>query len=56
MRQFSVSTALANAANIATLRQHNILYLDRGLIAVNKAPGIISQGTHDPQKKVSQAL
>lgn len=52
MAPFSISAALTNAVNISILRRHNVIYLDRGLIILNKQPGLVSQGTHDPLKMV----
>ncbi|PVG03248.1 pseudouridine synthase [Serendipita vermifera] len=37
--------------SIGVLRRHNVVYLDRGLIAINKPSGLITQGTVNAQKK-----
>ena len=49
---FSISKALSNPATISTLRKHNVMYLDRGLIVLNKPSGLVMQGTTNVEKKV----
>jgi 23S rRNA-/tRNA-specific pseudouridylate synthase len=55
-RTFSISNALKNPANVATLRRHGVIYIDRGLIALNKKPGLVTQGTTNIHKKVESEL
>lgn len=55
-RAFSISTALKNPANVAILRKHGVIYVDRGLIALNKSPGLVTQGTANIHKKVEYEL
>lgn len=55
-RKFSISNALKNPTNVATLRRHGVIYVDRGLIALNKRPGLVTQGTTNIRKKVEYEL
>ncbi|KAG8812322.1 hypothetical protein FRC17_002078 [Serendipita sp. 399] len=48
---FSIRQALRNPLTIDVLRKHNVMYLDKGLIVINKPSGLVSQGTIDEQKK-----
>ena len=55
-RTFSISNALKNPTNVAILRRHGVIYVDRGLIALNKKPGLVTQGTTNSHKKVECEL
>lgn len=52
-KTFSITQALAIPSNVALLRRHNVIYVDRGLIAINKPSGLVTQGTLDAAKKVT---
>lgn len=54
-KTFSITQALAVPSNVALLRKHNVFYVDRGLIAINKPSGLVTQGTIDPTRKVRTA-
>ncbi|CCA69513.1 hypothetical protein PIIN_03452 [Serendipita indica DSM 11827] len=48
---FSIPKALSNPGSISILRKHNVVYLDRGLIILNKPSGLVTQGTTNVEKK-----
>lgn len=50
-KAFSIAKALSNPDNVAKLRKHGVIYVDRGFIALNKGPDLVTQGTRNVAKK-----
>lgn len=55
-RAFSISNALKIPNNVAILRKHGAIYMDRGMIVLNKESGLVTQGTTNIHKRVAYEL